>query len=88
MNALGAKILKAELMGNDEAANELKAKLENARKAKEAGIKPKTDTEREKVRTDLYIGVVFSISCLGMSDVLYNLCYRFSYCLKWISMVM
>ncbi|KAF6026127.1 CWF19L2 [Bugula neritina] len=47
MNALGAKILRAELMGNDEMVTELKLKLENARKARTSGVK--THKESEKV---------------------------------------
>ena len=50
MNALGAKILKAELMGNEEMAAELKQKLESARQARAAGVKP-ADTDKEKVNT-------------------------------------
>mgnify|MGYP001798089145 FL=1 len=49
MNAMGAKILKAEIMGNDELAEQLKQKLEEARKAREAGVKPVIREEQEKV---------------------------------------
>ena len=49
MNAMGAKILKAEIMGNDELAEQLKQKLEEARKAREAGVKPVIHEEKEKV---------------------------------------
>ena len=49
MNAMGAKILKAEIMGNDELAEQLKQKLEQARKAREAGVKPVIHEEQEKV---------------------------------------
>ena len=49
MNAMGAKILKAEMMGNDELAEQLKQKLEEARKAREAGVKPVKREEKEKV---------------------------------------
>ena len=49
MNAMGAKILKAEIMGNDELAEQLKQKLEEARKAREAGVKPVIHEEQEKV---------------------------------------
>ena len=49
MNAMGAKILKAEIMGNDELAEQLKQKLEEARKSREAGVKPVIREEQEKV---------------------------------------
>ena len=49
MNAMGAKILKAEMMGNDELAEQLKQKLEQARKAREAGVKSVIHEEKEKV---------------------------------------
>nr|KAG5705361.1 hypothetical protein BaRGS_011133 [Batillaria attramentaria] len=38
MNALGAKILRAELMGDEDLAQQLKTQLEQAQKAKEAGL--------------------------------------------------
>ena len=49
MNAMGAKILKAEITGNDELAQQLKQKLEEARKAREAGVKTVIHEEQEKV---------------------------------------
>lgn len=53
MNALGAKILKAELMGNEEMAKELKQQLEMARKARASGVKPVV-SEPEKVISIAY----------------------------------
>lgn len=59
MNELGAKILKAEILGNDELANELKQKLEKAREyrnghkseilAKDRAAKNNTSKEEEFV---------------------------------------
>lgn len=54
MNALGAKILKAEIMGNDEMAQQLKQKLEQARNARAAGVKPAPSSNEEKV-SSLYV---------------------------------
>nr|XP_039256912.1 CWF19-like protein 2 [Styela clava] len=45
-NALAAKILKAELMGNDNLANKLKLKLEKARQA-ESDTKKSSDTSKK-----------------------------------------
>ncbi|XP_035682675.1 CWF19-like protein 2 [Branchiostoma floridae] len=45
MNSLGAKLVKAELMGNEELAAKIKLQLEQARKAKEA--QPKVPVRQE-----------------------------------------
>ncbi|CAH1268410.1 CWF19L2 [Branchiostoma lanceolatum] len=51
MNSLGAKLVKAELMGNEELAAKIKMQLEQARKAKEAQPKvPSRQQGRPSVR--------------------------------------
>lgn len=64
MNALGAKILRAEIMGDEETANQLKARLESARKTKESVT---ADTSRQsdsqpgdKVRPNSSLVIVFA----------------------------
>ncbi|XP_067889840.1 CWF19-like protein 2 isoform X2 [Heterodontus francisci] len=52
MNKLGAKIIKAELMGNLELASKLKAQLEEARKLKIQGKNHNTATSTTSKRTD------------------------------------
>ncbi|XP_078401640.1 CWF19-like protein 2 isoform X1 [Cetorhinus maximus] len=52
MNKLGAKIIKAELMGNLELASKLKARLEEAHKLKNQGQKHITTTSTAPKRTD------------------------------------
>lgn len=49
MNALGAKILRAELMGDEDLAKQLKAQLEQAQKAK-ASVPPAPRSQGSKVR--------------------------------------
>ncbi|XP_067842240.1 CWF19-like protein 2 isoform X2 [Heptranchias perlo] len=52
MNKLGAKIIKAELMGNLDVASKLKAQLEEARKLKIQGQNQITTTSTAPKRTD------------------------------------
>lgn len=55
MNELGAKLLKAEMLGNVELAEKLKLKMENARKAREnvsSNVKTKSDETVLLVKTD------------------------------------
>lgn len=52
MNALGARLVKAELMGNEEMVAQIKSKMASARRAAEEGIKPKSESG-EKVRNRL-----------------------------------
>lgn len=49
MNALGAKMVRAEIMGDEETANELKAKMESARIARDTAVSKVEDTDKQKV---------------------------------------
>ena len=52
LNVLGAKLLKAEMLGNDELAQRLKLKLEKAREAKNnPNLEPESETVEEVVLT-------------------------------------
>lgn len=49
MNEMGAKMIKAELMGNEALASKLKDKLEKAKAFKSSGKAPPSSAEKEKV---------------------------------------
>lgn len=49
MNEMGAKMIKAELLGNEALASKLKAKLEKAKAFKSSGKAPPSSAEKEKV---------------------------------------